>query len=140
MRPFVQAGGLVKRFGDFTAVDGIDLLVHPGECFGLLGPNGAGKTSTIRMITCVSPPTAGSLAIEGLDAGQHGRAIRARIGVVPQNDNLDPDLNVEENLARLRALLSACPRPSSASGAPRTWRSCSSKTGRARASMSFRAA
>ena len=74
----VVGSSLVKRFGDFTAVDGIDIEVAPGEAFGFLGPNGAGKTSTMRMIGCVSPPTAGTLRIFGLDPVADGRKIRAR--------------------------------------------------------------
>jgi lipooligosaccharide transport system ATP-binding protein len=94
----VVGSSLVKRFGDFTAVDGIDVEVAPGEAFGFLGPNGAGKTSTMRMIGCVSPPTAGTLRIFGLDPIVDGRKIRARMGVVPQLDQLDNDLTVLENL------------------------------------------
>ena len=96
--PLISARGLVKRFGDFTAVDGIDVEVRPGEAFGFLGPNGAGKSSTMKMIGCVSPPTAGSLRILGLDPMTHGPAIRARLGVVPQRDTLDEELTVEENI------------------------------------------
>ncbi|HEX7355148.1 MAG TPA: ABC transporter ATP-binding protein [Mycobacteriales bacterium] len=94
----VHARGLVKRFGDFTAVDGIDVDVHRGEAFGFLGPNGAGKSSTMRMVGCVSPPTAGTLRLLGLDPRTHGAQIRARLGVVPQEDNLDVELTVRENL------------------------------------------
>jgi lipooligosaccharide transport system ATP-binding protein len=94
----IRARGLVKRFGDFTAVDGIDVDVAPGESFGFLGPNGAGKSSTMRMIGAVSPPTAGELRILGLDPAVDGPAIRARLGVVPQTDNLDLEITVEENL------------------------------------------
>jgi lipooligosaccharide transport system ATP-binding protein len=94
----IRARGLVKRFGDFTAVDGIDVDVAPGEAFGFLGPNGAGKSSTMRMIGAVSPPTAGELRILGMDPAVDGPAIRARLGVVPQADNLDLEITVEENL------------------------------------------
>jgi len=94
----IRARGLVKRFGDFTAVDGIDLDVARGEAFGFLGPNGAGKSSTMRMIGCVSTPTAGELSILGMDPVRDGTRIRARLGVCPQLDNLDPDLTVQENL------------------------------------------
>ena len=97
-QPVVRARGLVKRFGKLTAVDGIDFEVAKGETFGFLGPNGAGKTSTMRMIGCVSPPTAGDLAVLGLDPVKDGRRIRARMGVVPQLDNLDSELRVRENL------------------------------------------
>ena len=96
--PLIVARSLVKRFGEFTAVDGIDVEVRRGEAFGFLGPNGAGKSSTMRMIGCVSPPTAGTLHLFGLDAATHGAAIRARIGVVPQLDTLDTELSVQENL------------------------------------------
>ena len=94
----ITARGLVKRFGEFTAVDGIDITVPRGEAFGFLGPNGAGKTSTMRMIGCVSPVSAGELRIFGLDPQRDGRAIRSRIGVVPQADQLDAELTVLENL------------------------------------------
>ncbi|MBB5869690.1 lipooligosaccharide transport system ATP-binding protein [Allocatelliglobosispora scoriae] len=97
-QPLIRARGLVKRFGDFTAVDGIDLDVAPGEAFGFLGPNGAGKSSTMRMISCVSRPTEGELSILGMDPVRDGTRIRARLGVCPQLDNLDPDLTVRENL------------------------------------------
>ncbi|WP_431896841.1 ABC transporter ATP-binding protein [Nonomuraea sp. bgisy101] len=79
-------------------MDGIDLEVAPGEAFGFLGPNGAGKSSTMRMISCVSMPSAGELRILGMDPVREGPAIRARLGVCPQLDNLDPDLTVRENL------------------------------------------
>jgi len=94
----IEARGLVKRFGDFTAVDGIDVEVHRGEAFGFLGPNGAGKSSTMRMIGCTSPLTEGHLRILGQDPAVRGRQIRARLGVVPQADQLDNELTVEENL------------------------------------------
>jgi lipooligosaccharide transport system ATP-binding protein len=96
--PLIHARGLVKRFGDFTAVDGIDVDVQRGEAFGFLGPNGAGKSSTMRMIGCVSPPTDGVLEILGLDPRRDGPRIRARLGVCPQLDNLDIELTVRENL------------------------------------------
>jgi lipooligosaccharide transport system ATP-binding protein len=94
----VQARGLTKRFGDFTAVDSIDFDINKGEAFGFLGPNGAGKTSTMKMITTVSPITEGKLAVFGIDPNVDGRSIRQRIGVVPQEDNLDQELTVAENL------------------------------------------
>ena len=94
----VRARGLNKRFGDFTAVDGIDFDLYRGEAFGFLGPNGAGKSSTMRMIGCVSPPTSGEMTILGLDPVQDGSAMRARLGVVPQEDTLDVELTVRENL------------------------------------------
>jgi lipooligosaccharide transport system ATP-binding protein len=94
----VEARGLVKRFGDFVAVDGIDVEVHPGEFFGFLGPNGAGKTSTMRMIGCVSPKSEGVLRVLGMEPEHDGPQIRGRLGVVPQEDSLDPELTVWENL------------------------------------------
>ncbi len=94
----ISARKVVKRFGDFTAVDGIDVEVQRGESFGFLGPNGAGKSSTMRMIGCVSPVTDGELRIFGLDPATHGKQIRARMGVVPQQDQLDEQLTVEDNL------------------------------------------
>ena len=94
----IHARGLVKRFGDLVAVDGIDLDVKRGEAFGFLGPNGAGKSSTMRMIGCVSPVTAGTLRILGQDPGTNGPEIRARLGVVPQQDTLDFELTVRENV------------------------------------------
>ncbi len=97
-KPIIIARDLRKQFGDFVAVDGIDFEVAPGESFGFLGPNGAGKTSTMRMIGCVSPVTAGQLHIFDLDAATDGAAIRARVGVVPQADQLDAELTVVENL------------------------------------------
>src|SRR5256885_8319178 len=94
----VRARGLTKRFGDFTAVDGIDFDLYRGEAFGFLGPNGAGKSSTMRMIGCVSPPSGGELTILGRDPVRDGSAIRSRLGVVPQEDTLDVELTVRENL------------------------------------------
>src|SRR3989454_1260034 len=88
----IHARGLTKRFGTFTAVDDIAFDVAPGEAFGFLGPNGAGKTSTMRMIGCVSPVTAGELSVLGMDPQRDGPRIRARIGVVPQQDTLDTEL------------------------------------------------
>jgi lipooligosaccharide transport system ATP-binding protein len=96
--PLIRARGLTKRFGDFTAVDAVDFDVQPGEAFGFLGPNGAGKTSTMRMVGCISPVTAGTLEVLGKDPAADGSAIRARLGVVPQADTLDLELTVMENL------------------------------------------
>jgi len=96
--PLIVAQQLVKRFGEFTAVGGIDVEVQQGEVFGFLGPNGAGKSSTMRMIACVSPVSSGSLRLFGLDPAKHGPQIRSRIGVVPQLDTLDTELSVQENL------------------------------------------
>ncbi len=97
-QPMIEARGLVKRFGDFVAVDGIDVRVERGEAFGFLGPNGAGKSSTMRMVGCVSPVTGGTLRVLGLDPAVDGARIRARLGVVPQEDTLDVELTVRENL------------------------------------------
>jgi lipooligosaccharide transport system ATP-binding protein len=96
--PLIHARGLVKQFGSLIAVDAIDFDVPRGEAFGFLGPNGAGKSSTMRMIGCVSPPTAGTLRILGLDPVRDGSEIRGRLGVVPQADTLDNELTVRENL------------------------------------------
>ena len=94
----VQAHQLVKRFGEFEAVKGIDLSIDEGESFGFLGPNGAGKTSTMRMISAVSHPSGGTLSIFGLDPTLQGSQIRARLGVVPQEDTLELELSVRKNL------------------------------------------
>ncbi|WP_328602256.1 ABC transporter ATP-binding protein [Nocardia terrae] len=94
----VRARGLVKRFGDVEAVRGIDVEVRRGEVFGFLGPNGAGKSSTMRMIGCVSPRTGGELRVLGQDPESAGPRVRARLGVVPQQDNLDAELTVRQNL------------------------------------------
>ena len=94
----IEARRLVKRYGTDSVVGGIDLGVRHGECFGLLGPNGAGKTTTLRMILGLSPPSGGALTVLGETMPDAGRRVRARIGVVPQDDNLDPDFRVLENL------------------------------------------
>ncbi len=94
----IVARDLTKRYGDFTAVDCISFSVSAGECFGILGPNGAGKTTTIRMITCVSPLTEGSLTVDRMHVQSDARRIKAILGVVPQDDNLDPELTVRQNL------------------------------------------
>jgi len=94
----IHAKNLTKRFGEFTAVDGISFDLRRGEAFGFLGPNGAGKSSTMRMIGCVSPPSSGELTILGLDSVRQGQAIRGRLGVCPQEDTLDLELTVRENL------------------------------------------
>ncbi|MEY2445348.1 MAG: lipooligosaccharide transport system ATP-binding protein [Ilumatobacteraceae bacterium] len=96
--PLVSARGLVKNYAEFVAVDDIDFDVERGEAFGFLGPNGAGKSTTMRMIGCVSPPSAGTLRLFDMDAATQGRQIRARLGVVPQLDTLDTELSVMENL------------------------------------------
>jgi lipooligosaccharide transport system ATP-binding protein len=94
----IHARALTKRFGDLVAVDAIDFDVRPGEAFGFLGPNGAGKSSTMRMIGCVSPRTSGTLQILAMDPDADGASIRARLGVVPQQDTLDFELTVRENV------------------------------------------
>ena len=95
---FIKTDNLIKKFSDLVAVDNISLGIEEGECFGLLGPNGAGKTSLIRMITAVSPPTEGDIYVLGYDIKSHARQVKAVLGVVPQIDNLDPDLTVLQNL------------------------------------------
>ncbi|HEY4332955.1 MAG TPA: ATP-binding cassette domain-containing protein, partial [Ilumatobacteraceae bacterium] len=96
--PLIVAEHLTKQFGEFTAVNGIDFAVQPGEAFGFLGPNGAGKSSTMRMIGCTSPVSGGVLRMFGMDPSTQGREIRRRLGVVPQLDSLDQELTVVENL------------------------------------------
>lgn len=98
MEPIVQVTDLVKRYGEFTAVKGISFAVEPGECFGILGPNGAGKSSTLRILTAVSPASSGSVVIDGLDVARQPRQVKARLGVVPQEEDLDTDLPVLQNL------------------------------------------
>src|SRR5205085_11643382 len=94
----ISASGLTKFYGFNRAVDGIDFSVLRGETFGFLGPNGAGKSTTMRMIACRTPPTAGELLVEAISVRDGGRKIRSMIGVVPQENNLDPDLSVRQNL------------------------------------------
>jgi lipooligosaccharide transport system ATP-binding protein len=100
----VQAAGLAKIYPardeqpEFRAVDGIDFELRRGEAFGFLGPNGAGKSTTMRMIAATSPRSGGTLRVLGMDPETHGSAIRARLGVVPQDDALDRELTVRENL------------------------------------------
>ena len=94
----IVARGLTKKFGDFTAVDGIDFSVYRGESFGLLGPNGAGKSTTMRIIGATSQRTSGEITILGKDPEKFGPQIRAHLGVIPQKDNLDEQLSVTENL------------------------------------------
>lgn len=97
--PVIDASGLIKRYHELTAVNSITFSVLKGELFGFLGPNGAGKTTTMKMIQCISPRTDGNLLVFGFDPETDGREIRRRIGVVPQETNLDPDLSVFDNLA-----------------------------------------
>ena len=94
----IEAEKLVKKFNGFTAVDGISFSVKRGECFGFLGPNGAGKTTTIKMIQCVSPKSSGKLEVSGMEVDEQPRSIKEKLGVSPQEINLDPDFTVYENL------------------------------------------
>jgi lipooligosaccharide transport system ATP-binding protein len=96
--PVISARGLEKRFGAVRAVNGVDLDVHTGTCLGLLGPNGAGKTTTMRMIMGLTTPSAGRLELFGRPPAALDRAGRRRVGLVPQDNNLDPDLSVIQNL------------------------------------------
>ena len=96
--PSLRVRGLRKRFGAEEVVRGVDLEVAPGECFGLLGPNGAGKTTTLRLCLGLSDPDAGEIRLLGEEVPARAREARARVGVVPQFDSLDPDFSVEENL------------------------------------------
>jgi lipooligosaccharide transport system ATP-binding protein len=98
MEPVIEAITLVKQFGSFTAVDAISFAVRPGEVFGFLGPNGAGKTTTMKMIQCASPRTSGSLSVFGMDPNTQSHEIKAVIGVVPQETNLDTEFSTYENL------------------------------------------
>ena len=96
--PVIMAEDLEKQFGEFVAVDSVSFTVEEGEVFGFLGPNGAGKTTTMKMIQCVSPKTGGKLGVFGMDVSTHQREIKKLLGVVPQENNLDPDFTVYENL------------------------------------------
>ena len=96
--PVVSVQNLVKDYGDFRAVDGVDVDIAAGECFGFLGPNGAGKTTVMRVISCFLPPSGGTVTVFGLDVTREPSAIKTRMGVMPQEDNLDLDLSVFENL------------------------------------------
>lgn len=98
MAVVVRASGLVKQFGDHRAVDGLDLEIEQGRCFGLLGPNGAGKSTTLRLLLGLTRPDAGSIHVLGEPVPERAREVRGRIGVVPQLDALDPDFTVAENL------------------------------------------
>ena len=98
MSTIISARNLVKKYGELTAVDGISFDIAEGECFGFLGPNGAGKTSTVKMIHCVSPVTAGTLTVNGLPARVENRALKKMTGIIPQEITLDTDLTVRENL------------------------------------------
>ena len=96
--PIISAKHLEKHYGDYVAVDGIDFTIQAGKCFGFLGPNGAGKTTTLRMLLGLTPFSSGELSVFGLPIPARSRDIRARIGTVPQADNLDPDFTIVENL------------------------------------------
>jgi lipooligosaccharide transport system ATP-binding protein len=100
MSVIIKAVGLVKYYGDFAAVNGVDFEIRAGEFWGLLGPNGAGKTTLLRMLTGNTPATAGELEVLGFDIPRQATTMRRRIGVVPQQDNLDPDFTVSENLPK----------------------------------------
>jgi len=94
----ITAKGLIKDYNGLRAVDRIDFAIREGECFGFLGPNGAGKTTVMRIISCFMPPTAGEVMVFGMDAVKHPSDIKSRLGIMPQDINLDPDLDVSENL------------------------------------------
>ncbi|MCC7144525.1 MAG: ATP-binding cassette domain-containing protein [Candidatus Eisenbacteria bacterium] len=94
----IQIRALTKRYGELTAVNGIDFDVRSGECVGVLGPNGAGKTTTVKMITCFTPITSGSVHVFGLNVSSGPREVKAILGICPQEDNLDPDFDVRKNL------------------------------------------
>ena len=99
LAPAVRIDGLMKSYGDTRAVDGLDLVVHRGECLGLLGPNGAGKTTTLKVLSTLVAPTEGRVEVFGLDPAIEGAAVRRRLGVVPQELALYDDLSAAENLA-----------------------------------------
>jgi len=94
----IEADSLTKFYGDSVAVDAIRFSVRKGEIFGFLGPNGAGKTTTMKMITCISPRTSGTISVLGMDPERESAAIKQRLGVVPQETNLDPDFTCHGNL------------------------------------------
>src|SRR5512143_1382103 len=108
--PLVVAENLVKKFGELAAVDGVSFDIKLREVVGFLGPNGAGKTTTIRMLAGSSPRTSGRLDVFGLDVGRNPREIKAQLGVVPQDNNYDPDLSVIENLLVYARYYSIPPR------------------------------
>lgn len=94
----IEANSLLKRYNGLTAVDNIDFSIAKGECFGFLGPNGAGKTTVMGIVYCFMPPSSGDVRVFGLNVREHPGEIKSRIGVMPQDNNLDPDLSVFENL------------------------------------------
>ena len=103
-KTMIEVKDLVKKFNGLTAVAGISFTVQRGECLGILGPNGAGKTTTVRVIQCISPATSGTVSVLGMRASLNERRIRALLGVVPQENDIDPDLTVNENLELFAAL------------------------------------
>lgn len=103
-KTMIEVKDLVKKFNGLTAVAGISFTVQRGECLGILGPNGAGKTTTVRVIQCISPATSGTVSVLGMRASLDERRIRALVGVVPQENDIDPDLTVNENLELFAAL------------------------------------
>ena len=94
----ILAHNLIKDYNGLRAVNSIDFAIQQGECFGFLGPNGAGKTTVMRIISCFMPPTAGTVTVFGMDVTARPSDIKSRLGIMPQEDNLDPDLSVAENL------------------------------------------
>jgi lipooligosaccharide transport system ATP-binding protein len=94
----ISARGLTKYYGSLKAVDNIDFEIQKGECFGFLGPNGAGKTTVIQILYCFMPPTSGEVMVFGMNVSEKPSQIKFRTGIMPQEDNLDPDLSVLENL------------------------------------------
>jgi len=104
MKTMIEVKDLVKKFNGLVAVAGISFTVQRGECLGILGPNGAGKTTTVRVIQCISPATSGTVSVLGMRASLDERRIRALMGVVPQENDIDPDLTVNENLELFAAL------------------------------------
>ena len=118
----LEMHALTRRFGDLTAVDGIDLTVPAGEVFGLLGPNGAGKTTVIKMLTTLLPPTSGNATVAGFDVQRQSARVRAAIGYVPQLVSVDGTLTAYENLL-FSPSFTECLVPSGAGGLRRRWNS-----------------
>lgn len=121
----ITARGLTKRFGEVTAVDGIDFEIAPGESFGFLGPNGAGKSTTMRMIAATSTRTDGELSVLGLDTNRNGPEIRAQLGIVPQGDLLDEEA-ASSTTSMSTDATSACLAPMSRNARSSCWTSRSS--------------
>ena len=120
--PAISISGAVKRFGEITAVDGLDLDVPAGICLGLLGPNGAGKSTTMRMLTGQVIANEGEIRVLEHELPGDSKQARARMGVVPQLDNLDVDVTVEDNLAVYRPPLPGQGRRAPPSTAASPWR------------------